>query len=412
MTPIRQSVTGMVRGLYCFLGFSVLLILCSTQLFGQVTFEQKSNPAGLFTTSMETKDLNYTKNHEWILIQGNTATVGITDYAQGELGDIVFVDASEDYEGVTKHLVVINQNNIPFISGLHTIVAKNKTNLLQKDYLRYCFQTEIVRKQFLFYSAGAKVSGISKSNIRKIILPFPTCLSEQQSIASVLIDIDKLLDDIDKLILKKRKLQQGITYQLLKAQIRLQGYTGDWVVKKIEEIGQVGRGRVISNIEISKSLNPKYPVFSSQTSNKGIMGYIDSYDFDGDYVTWTTDGANAGTTFARTGRFNCTNVCGTIKLHDSNHVFIAALLNLVNPQYVSIHLGNPKLMNDIVKKIEIKIPTLRSEQDDIANIILDLDNELSILEAKRNKIFNLKNGVMQEILTGKTRLVKPEINND
>ena len=105
-----------------------------------------------------------------------------------------------------------------------------------------------------------------------------------------------MLNNLDKLILKKKKIKQGTTYQLLTAQIRLKKYTDDWVIKKVEEIGQVGRGRVISNIEISKSLNPKYPVFSSQTSNKGIMGYIDSYDFDGDYVTWTTDGANAGTT--------------------------------------------------------------------------------------------------------------------
>ena len=182
-------------------------------------------------------------------------------------GDVVFVDASEDYEGVTKHLVISNKNNIPFISGLHTIVAK-KTNQLQKDYLRYCFQTEFVRKQFLFYAVGAKVSGISKSNIRKIVLPFPTCVPEQERIASVLIDIDNLLNNLDKLILKKKKIKQGTTYQLLTAQIRLKKYTDDWVIKKVEEIGQVGRGRVISNIEISKSLNPKYPVFSSQTSNK------------------------------------------------------------------------------------------------------------------------------------------------
>jgi len=326
-------------------------------------------------------------------------------------GDVVFVDASEDEEGVTKHLVVVNKNNIPFISGLHTIVAKNKTNQFNKDYLRYCFQAEIVRKQFLFYSAGTKVLGINKSNIQKIALPFPTSLSEQNSIASVFIDVDKLLENLDQLISKKKNIKQAIMSQLLTAEIRLQGYSCNWETKKIEEIGHVGRGRVISNIEISKSLNPKYPVFSSQTSNKGIMGYIDSYDFEGEYVTWTTDGANAGTTFPRSGRFNCTNVCGTIKLHDSNHIFIAAVLNLVSAQHVSIHLGNPKLMNDVMKKIEIKIPRLRSEQDDIANILIDLDKELNILKTKRNKINNLKNGLMQEILTAKTRLVKPEIAN-
>jgi hypothetical protein len=64
----------------------------------------------------------------------------------------------------------------------------------------------------------------------------------------------------------------------------------------------LGRGLVISNIEIGENLG-EYPVYSSQTSDNGVMGYIDTYDFEGDYVTWTTDGANAGRVFFRTGKF-------------------------------------------------------------------------------------------------------------
>ncbi len=53
------------------------------------------------------------------------------------------------------------------------------------------------------------------------------------------------------------------------------------------------------------------------------MGYIDTFDFDGEFVTWTTDGENAGTVFYRNGKFNCTNVCGTIKIKSDNARFIA-----------------------------------------------------------------------------------------
>ena len=84
-----------------------------------------------------------------------------------------------------------------------------------------------------------------------------------------------------------------------------------WETKAVWMMFHLGRGRVISNEEIVA--NPgQYPVYSSQTENEGIMGYIDTYDFDGDYITWTTDGAKAGTVFYRTGQFNCTNVCGTL----------------------------------------------------------------------------------------------------
>ena len=73
----------------------------------------------------------------------------------------------------------------------------------------------------------------------------------------------------------------------------------------------LGRGRVIDNEEVVDNPGP-YPVYSSQTETEGVFGYLNSYDFEGEYITWTTDGANAGTAFYRKGQFNCTNVCGTL----------------------------------------------------------------------------------------------------
>jgi len=106
-----------------------------------------------------------------------------------EDGDVVFVDASEDDEGTSRHVVVVNKDNLPFISGLHTIVAKSKTDELTHEYRRYCFQMAAIRRQFLFYAVGTKVSGISKSNIPKLLLPFPKP-PEQRAIATALSDVD------------------------------------------------------------------------------------------------------------------------------------------------------------------------------------------------------------------------------
>jgi type I restriction enzyme S subunit len=104
-------------------------------------------------------------------------------------GDVVFVDASEDDEGTSKHVVVVNKDKKPFISGLHTIVAKARTDELAHEYRRYCFQTAAIRQQFLFYAVGTKVSGISKTNIVKLTLPVPS-VPEQTAIAGVLADME------------------------------------------------------------------------------------------------------------------------------------------------------------------------------------------------------------------------------
>ena len=134
------------------------------------------------------------------------------------------------------------------------------------------------------------------------------------------------------------------------------------------------------------------------------MGYIDTYDFEGEYVTWTTDGEKAGTIFHRTGKFNCTNVCGTIKLYVDNPKFISYILGIISPKHVSRNLANPKLMNEPMKNIEIPLPPL-SEQERIATILSDMDAEIEALEQQLGKARHIKQGMMQELLTGRTRLV-------
>jgi len=103
-------------------------------------------------------------------------------------GDVVFVDASEDEEGTSRHVVIKNGNNTPFISGLHTIVAKSKTNEIVNRYKQFCFKTKAVKSQFRYFAVGTKVSGISKKNIAKIAIQIPP-VKEQTAIATILSDI-------------------------------------------------------------------------------------------------------------------------------------------------------------------------------------------------------------------------------
>ncbi|MCL9822163.1 restriction endonuclease subunit S [Helicobacter colisuis] len=128
---------------------------------------------------------------------------------------------------------------------------------------------------------------------------------------------------------------------------------------KVGNVCQIGRGRVISHKYINDNIG-EYPVYSSQTTNEGIMGKINTYDFEGEYITWTTDGIYAGTCFYRNGKFNCTNVCGTLKIIDTSKIqykYMVQVLNLATPQYV-IKVANPKLMNNRMAEVKIPLPPL------------------------------------------------------
>jgi type I restriction enzyme S subunit len=135
-------------------------------------------------------------------------------------GDVVFVDASEDDAGTSKHVVVVNKDGRPFISGLHTIVAKEKTAELAHEYRRYCFQTAAIRQQFMFYAVGTKVSGISKTNIAKLTLPVPP-VAEQIAIAAILSDMDTELSALVARREKTRAIKQAMMQELLTGKTRL-----------------------------------------------------------------------------------------------------------------------------------------------------------------------------------------------
>ena len=154
--------------------------------------------------------------------------------------------------------------------------------------------------------------------------------------------------------------------------------------KKIGEVCEVSRGRVISKDYISENKGI-YPVYSSQTEHNGELGCISTFDYDGEYLTWTTDGANAGTVFYRVGQFSVTNVCGIIKIKKTEVLvkFLYYILRKEAPLYVNKGMGNPKLMSNVMERICIPIPPLPVQReivrilDTFTELTKELQNELS-----------------------------------
>ncbi len=162
-----------------------------------------------------------------------------------------------------------------------------------------------------------------------------------------------------------------------------------WAIATIGRLSNLGRGRVISAIEIAEN-EGEYPVYSSQTENNGVMGRLNSFDFEGEYVTWTTDGANAGTVFYREGKFNCTNVCGTIQPKNWEQIdlkFLPYYLNLGTKFSVRLDI-NPKLMNNMMAKIPLVIPP-KKEQTAIAAYLDRKTAEIDELIADKKRLLEL-----------------------
>ncbi len=171
-----------------------------------------------------------------------------------------------------------------------------------------------------------------------------------------------------------------------------------WEMNQIKDVCQLGRGRVINQNELYAHPG-QYPVYSSQSKDGGSFGYLDTFDFEGEYVTWTTDGAYAGTVFYRSGHFNCTNVCGTLKAKTSQICmkYLAYALSTKTKKHVS-YVGNPKLMNNVMGDIVIPFPHLQ-EQRRIAEILDTIDEAIQKTEALISKLKAIKQGLLHDLLT-------------
>jgi type I restriction enzyme, S subunit len=191
--------------------------------------------------------------------------------------------------------------------------------------------------------------------------------------------------------------------------IRFKGFNDAWEHCEVGEIFKVTRGYVlpVSATSPQKSDATPYPVYSSQTQNDGLMGYYKDYLFD-TAITWTTDGANAGTVSFRVGKFYSTNVNGVL-LSDKGYVnkCIAEALNLIAWKHVS-HVGNPKLMNNVMSEIKIIIPPTVHEQESISQVLSNLDNLINLHQRKQEKLKQLKKALLEKMFP-KATADTPEI---
>ncbi|MCE2097802.1 restriction endonuclease subunit S [Streptococcus thermophilus] len=181
-------------------------------------------------------------------------------------------------------------------------------------------------------------------------------------------------------------------------ELRFAGFADDWEERKVKDIFKITRGKVLAATEISeeKSDISPFPVYSSQTKNNGLMGYYKEYLFD-TAITWTTDGANAGTVSYRSGRFYSTNVNGVL-ISDKGYAnkAISEILNLEAWKWVS-HVGNPKLMNNVMGDISIMIPSSFEEQDRLSDFLNQLDNTIALHQRKLDLLKEQKKGFLQKM---------------
>jgi len=342
-------------------------------------------------------------------------------------GDVIMVDASEDLEGINKSVEVSGIGDKKFISGLHTFLLRDKNKSLADNFRGIILNSQMVKYQMLQLAVGMKVFGVSKTQLIKVKLPLPPTLTEQKAIATALSDVDALISSLDKLIEKKKKIKQGSMQELLTGKTRLArfdngvGYKmtevgripSEWEVLKLDKIV-----KFINGIAHEKLISDRgdYVVVNSKFISSGgaVIKNCDELlnpAFEGDILMVMSDVPNgraiAKCYFVETDNLYSVNqrIC-RLSAISSNSKFLFYQLDR-NPFYIQFDDGvkQTNLRKSEVLSCPIPLPPTLTEQKAIATALNDMDSEFKEFETKRDKYKQIKQGMMQELLTGKTRLV-------
>ena len=226
---------------------------------------------------------------------------------------------------------------------------------------RYLYHMLLWKQPFLKSRVRkASIPRLSRDHIEQLSIPVPP-LPVQEEIVRILDSFTKLEAELEA----RRRQYEYYRDKLLNFNELGNNKRGG--VKHnllpINELCVISRGRVMSK-EYIRDHSGMYPVYSSQTADDGVFGKIDSFDYEGEYLTWTTDGANAGSVFYRSGQFSITNVCGLLKVKTPSVLpqYLFYILKKIAPAYVNSGMGNPKLMSNVMGTIKVPVPSMEEQQ--------------------------------------------------
>ena len=271
-------------------------------------------------------------------------------------------------------------------------IMNNFTDCIDGKYFYLVFAKNFYSRVHSM-TAKSSVDSVRKEMITQMSIAVPP-LPEQQRIANVLTDIDSLLLSLDNLITKKKAIKEGAMQQLLTGKKRLKGFDEPWVEKKIGDCLSIGNGRDYKHL--TKGNVPVY-------GTGGLMCYVSDYLYNGETVCIGRKGT-IDTPFFHKGRI------WTVDTLFFTHSFIGVvpkytyyLFTQIKWKELNEATGVPSLNKNNILSVKVKLPTLL-EQQAIAQVLTNMDIEISALEAKRKKYESVKQGMMQQLLTGKIRL--------
>lgn len=301
-------------------------------------------------------------------------------------------------QGKTRGTSAINKVELCTNQSIGAILPSEN---IDSDYL-YLYMDGQYQKLRTISSGDGGRGGLSKTLLLNFEIVKPNDIGEQKLVAEVLNDVDKLIRELDTLIEKKRSIMQGTMQDLLTAHCRLPGFVHPWRDTLVEKCCKITTGGSNTQDQIESGIYPFY--IRSATVMRS-----NSYIFDCEGVITIGDGQIGKVFHYVNGKFDLHQRC--YLMYDFDNVdakffyFLFSFFFYNRVIALSAKATVDSVRRNMIAKMKINIPSTMQEQNAIASILSDMDAEIEELEAKRDKYIAVRQGMMQQLLTGKIRLI-------
>ena len=310
-------------------------------------------------------------------------------------GDILFC-----LRGSLGKFGVVNEDFGEGAIASSLVIIRPKSASVTRTYLNCYFSSHHCAKMIELWSGGAAQPNLGAQDLARFTIPLPRTKAEQEAIAEALSDADALIESLEQLLAKKRNIKQGTMQELLTGKKRLPGFEGDWETRWLGDVCQINTGSKDVNEGNADGLFPFFTCSRSHT-------FSDSYSFDTEAILIAGNG-DVGNLHYYKGKFEAYQRTYVVS---GFTVDVGYLLQQLTA-YLEASLGLGKIGSSIpyIRKgnliaFSFRSPKSEQEQIAIASTLADMDAEIVALEDKLTKARQIKQGMMQELLTGRVRLV-------
>lgn len=380
----------------------------------------------------------YSRNGEYFFINGNNLQDGRV-FISDETKSVSYSEFKKHRKNLGDNSILMSINgtigNLGLFSGEPIILGKsaaylNLKNELSRLFVYYALQSDCVKTQFSDGLTGTTIKNLGLGTIRDTGIPLPGNLIEQCGIATALSDMDALISGLDKLIAKKREIKQATMQQLLTGQKRLPGFSGEWDYILVSSVTSgYFSGPSPTCLERNIYGSNEWGVLKTTAATKEYgwdwkkhktlpEAYWGSNNIElqaGDVIV-TKAGPRHRVGVAVSIDYTPRRLIPSGKMitlrPNRDRVVPLMLAAAISAKDAQIYLdqrstgmaeSQVNFENSDLLSTPIRIPSI-IEQEAIACVLSDMDAELTVLEARRDKARQLKQGMMQELLTGRIRL--------